>query len=718
MDGTIQAPYQQDYNTVNPYSIPQQPQDFGPPNAPLEEENGQGYVQLDTTQIPDKKQLAKIAMPGEESIVIVNNDVRRRTEAQNWGYYLSYIFTFLRALIVWFILSWGTLMMTSEFTYFRSGTTSCDRFYSYDALRFTTFAFAIINGVDIFMSFNIGQKFIGGYTLITNVVAIVGNLIILAIWFFGFVLGCNVDGSGDTGNFCQNRLFCGINSILANVQNNCLYLNPTNLRLCDTKVTLATLPPDGVFLMIFILMILCTAFVIAGTLFSLIIPETTEMARSTTQFVDDSLKQLANGKLPPADTVGVAPKIVKERNIYDIIGFFTIYKRYHVMFYFPVMLMIVLGLLYTLIILGWFQQNVKPFKRVFEQDPIKLNCSVFKNVTDWTNALFYSSIGFILIAFWSQSRLGNLFSNWIAVYGAAFGFLVTCILLAWTTFDQWIYCNRPGFSIEHNMCHDPQRYCATYLDANGTMPMWTNPSSGCKNAYTCPETYSLSDLTMNENYQALLIFLAFVLIVFACIFVYSVVLELRFRKYVGTRKSSDEENEKAWEDFHRDYTVKNNIPQWAIQSVVEGRKFQYMYNTPMAQGSADDDVVNLHPIKVEGSVGFESYHSDTSSEDTDDEEDRMDRVENTPVENLNYTEGHDHPNVIRNRFNNQSNNSNITPSQQQRAFKEKFSDYEDNNSQYSDDEYTDDSDQEYGGSNTQRQFESVSERLIRKEKKD
>lgn len=514
---------------------------------------------------------------GDESIVITDNRIRNGTDFQIASYWISYIAVGWIIAILLLVLPLLYQDTPSEFTYYRRGDTTCSRYYDYTThvARWTYFIFAVVNVINVRFACNIGQKMWGALSLGPGLAALILNVGVALVVFISNQSGCNVSGNGDTGNICQNRLFCGIASVIADTTNNCLLHNPTNVALCDTSTTLENIPMDPTYIMFWVALAAIIFWTGIMSVFSYFIPVTTAVTRAVTDFVKTNLKSVENGSgLPPIDNGGAAPMIVKKRNIYDIINFFSVYKRYHVVFYFPVTLLDWLLGLGLSIWFGWFMQNVKTFERTFSFSPTSSSCSVFETVIRTENVMFYALLGVLLLAWWMQARIGNMFTNWVGIIGAALGLTFSVILFVWGGLRYWLSCNRFGQGYNINICNDRRRFCSTFGGTNSTLSYRTAAANNCPNDFDCPVSFVPSQLVVDEDFFVLLLLIISSMVVFLICLVYSVVLQLRLSKFVARRKNEEAVDEESLKQLVSESTVPNSVPQWAIPAYLKGVKYQ------------------------------------------------------------------------------------------------------------------------------------------------
>lgn len=481
--------------------------------------------------------------PPEDKIPILDNRVRRRTTWQNICYYGAHTFNWLQIFITYYITGHLYQQSISEYTYFRGGTTTCQLFYDYfRPSRWLYFAFAF-NYFDLHYSFNIGQKFTGYITLPINIGGVVLNAVLLFLTMALYLPGANVDGNGDTGNIAQDWKFCGVQAYINNTANNCDAKNPTGLALTPT-VTASDLRLNVDYQWFLALLILMLVFGLAKTALSSFLKETLGGVQDVVAIAKSGLESIQTGAM--IQLPGQKPKqIVKERNLYDNLEFFDVYRTEQVVFFFPVELLDFIAGCCYIVWLGWFQQNTGTVKKLFVAVG---SASEFREPYSFINYVFYASIAFSVLFWYLSARLGTMFDNIWAVASSMVGSFWYFGTFVFMGFAYWISCNGYGFG--DNICNDPQRFCAA-VGAQGAY--YLNAANNCKNNYPCPTTYTPAQLGWADDYKIITIFVCYWFLVNMIELVYSTSIQLRIRKFAADKVKTMIAEDEAAKEVLKEY---------------------------------------------------------------------------------------------------------------------------------------------------------------------
>lgn len=463
-------------------------------------------------------------------VKIPDTRFRERTFWQNVAIVLVYIINTIMIGINCYITAFYYQNVISEFTYFRGGTTTCERYYGMNLARWL-YLFVAVNFIDNKISMNTGENTLGTLTLPSNIISIFMNGIILIISLIAYLPTCNMDGFGDTGNICQDRRFCGVSNFTSNVNNNCAVYNPSLLPLCS-GLTSDKLTVDYDYIIFLIL--LCVLFIlgIAKLILSFALSETLSFYSSIFKSAKNAYEKLKKSELPTFEIKEDVPKQIK---------FLRIYKSSRAILYVPVEVFdIIIGLM-LLTWLGWFQQNVHSTTYDFVVD-IGGTCTNFVVSTDYSKQVFFVFVGLLIIPWISFSKIGTLFENWIAIVGSLWGVVHSVILIVWL-FYYGLGCQGNAT----NICSD-KRMCSARFEyglAN------TLASNKCPNSYTCPVILSKSELAPNEDYVYLCVIIGLFLALSLVIFIYTVVLEIEKKKHMNTKEEVERKEELDTENYLR-----------------------------------------------------------------------------------------------------------------------------------------------------------------------
>jgi hypothetical protein len=513
-------------------------------------------------------------------IKIIDNRIRERTPWQNICYFTAHITNILQICIGVYIFGFLYQDVISERTYFRGGTTTCELYYDWNthAARWLYFLFAF-NILDWRISMNIGEKFLGGITIFSNAIAVLLNAILIVVTMIAFYPSCNVDNYLDSGNICQDRRACGIQSYIANVANNCAAKNPTGLPIFPT-VAPSDLTADMTFQLIFGFMITVFVLGLVKTIASISISETTKILSSVYNYG----KELSTGDFTSVKNIGnifnkQPPKpIVKEQNLYNNLDFFTIYKNYHVIFYVAIEWFDYMFGLAIIVWFGWFQQNTGTTQYNYTVDLAHVGKSTFTVKPNLSNYWFYGFLALIMFFWMFNSKLATFFSNWMTIVGSICGFFTTLILILWSFFNFTIFCNRDGWG--SNICNHKKAFCGLY---------YTNLANHCPNDFACPNPIEAGELTWDANYIILTIILCCALVFFLVTIIYSIVLQIQIQKY----KVNPLESALKSSQFI-DNELKENLGYIPRESDLNNQPFQNPYQ-PIYQSPYTPNYVQMPP---------------------------------------------------------------------------------------------------------------------------
>lgn len=533
----------------------------------------------------------------KQVISISDNSIRKRTAAQNCGWGISYWLNWLNILIYFYVVFF--LFQSNPVTlynYFVNGTTQCQLngtgFYDLGLHRWL-FLFFAMNILDLRFSRNNGRKFYGRYTIFSNIIALVVNLLILAVTLISYLQGCNKDGNGANLNLCTNRYICGVSSYYSNPDNNCVSKNPYGPVLPPYEIGFWNF--DTWFIQWLILLIVFIISHFIKTIGNAKLTEATEIIRKGVQYTQDNLNELkaSNKPLDFFDESDEKPKIVQEKNIVDVIDIFTIYKQTHVIFYFPVEIIDYLLGIFIIIWAGWFLPNVKLSTYWFAPvtTPMPHVTMVTKGLFDvGLNYWFYASFMIIALCWIINADIANLFHNRRAIWSSLIAVVYLVFIMIFMFLYYYIQCNQIGQS--QNICNDRKRFCATI--SSSLVGYWTMQQNGCLNSYTCPITYEPNELQIDTDYWALIVFTFYAFFTFVMTGIYSSVIEPRRSKYVKNKKQSDVTDVEAFESdiISR---LDTRTPQ-EIQQLQQVQQFQQVpiQNYPYNPGYVQEPFYNQY----------------------------------------------------------------------------------------------------------------------------
>lgn len=510
--------------------------------------------------------------PGPERFVVTDNSLRNMSDGQTFAYVLAYAITFIKFLALSWILAIDYQGTVTEYTFFKTGTTSCNLFYDWNTnwMRWIYFFFSF-NLIDVWMSCNIGKTWWGKLPIFTSVASVLLNAMLLLLTIMTQIYRCNREGLGDSGNACQDPRFCGVMANILDSANNCQESNPLGMPLWPTTLMKDLAWEAGLTRFFVFLILFVVGDIIKSSLITSV-PYGLDIIQSTAEYAKETGERIQSGNLPK--TIDSAQRLVstKKRDINNNVTFFTIYKKSHKIFYVAdsVFVWILGGT--CIVWFGWFQQNIESFPRIFKASTAHLGFTELSINTVWFNLIFYTVLYGIVIGWVLLSRFGNIYSNWIAIVGCIIGILTT-VLLGIAIVSVFLpQCNT--LNSPHNPCTDPKRFCATFGGPNQTEPFWQDPRNGCKNQYQCDITYTRDQLQWNENFIVLCLFVLYAFIVFVQTLIASIVLEIRFREYVGTSKQHEYYDNQAVENR----LTQNIVPDRLKESIVE------KYGDSQAQG--------------------------------------------------------------------------------------------------------------------------------------
>lgn len=454
---------------------------------------------------------------------------------------------FLQILAVIGFLGFFYQQLTTNPTFFTPGTTSCAWDSALNFPRWMYFAVAIALCIDLRASITSGDKYKGGWALITNLltIAIIFFAVVIPYIVYVGIQSPNADGNIN-GNIATNPRACGDATIYGNEANGCIGINPESVPL-NPPVTAATLPwgPDYLIWSCWLL----------GYLFILHLPKT---------FFNATLKH-AYSKLNYLLSLGNAVTSTKALSGEDNSrGFYAFSRAWQVEWYPKIELteFIIVGF-FTVGWFAWFQQEMKTLVYKY----IYVAASPPYNTLDHTpssmlNYLFLAFLSVNLIAFWLNGFLMEREYNTWAIVGSAIAIAVNIVLLIIVVSYYIPTHNQDGYGT--NFFNDPT-LCKSYKTTPTYFQFYTNPANRCPNTYTCADQVDWITLTMSPAG----IFVTIMLSVNTIIFFVIVVFGLSVRRRILHFELNGEEYVKREEE---------NIAR-DIWDGVLGKKVEVIENT-------------------------------------------------------------------------------------------------------------------------------------------
>jgi hypothetical protein len=461
-------------------------------------------------------------MKKKEAFVIADEDVSEKPPLETIAQYTATVLNIISAISFFIIVGLLYQDFHVEYTYFRTGTTTCQLYYELSLNRFFLLGFAL-NIIDIKASFAIGLKLWGGFVIISNVIAVVLNSVLLLIIFFAYMLFCNADGYGFMRNMCDNKLLCGINAYRTNTANLCEFRNPTGL---DIYPAIALDDVRWSWDMNFILFLIAFAvFYVACLIKSLLnftLPEGTSFIKKTVQTIQKITKAIKTKIEKKEKTTDDKGEKFELKNLYPKMPFFELWTKRQVSWY---VMMIAIDWMFTIFLIGWFgwfQQNSLSITEGFTAAALPVPNASYFSTTHWANYVFYALFGLNIFLNGMITFMGQTFLTEIAIIGSGIGFILNLGLLFYGLIAYTITANK--FNNGFNIANNRKEYCATVG--------FTSPNCPNYQLYNCTTTYPLKSMPLDLDYVILIIGMIYGLIYFGIIFIYSVALNMRFKKFV------------------------------------------------------------------------------------------------------------------------------------------------------------------------------------------
>lgn len=387
-----------------------------------------------------------------------------RTTLQNITFVLAYAINIIQLGLVFYELSFAYQETRTQFTYQRPTDEPCTLFYDLGLNRGFYLVFAI-NILDIKCAINIGNELGGLLCTITSAASTFINSILLTICVFYYNISCNKDGFGNRQSVCNNEKFCGIEGVYNKTINDCNNTNPFQKPLSPT-IGLSDLTWDPQYLTLVIILITMTILSALKTVFNIIQPTTL----GNIQNIQSAFNQLSNTNQGSnlisnlSDFISKKPsgKTSKFVNLYEERkSFFTYWRSWHVPLF---VLTLALDVFVTILFIawfGWFAQNIESVITRYEINPMDANTTIVTTRYIWFNYIYYAMIGLNILWITLTSRLGQFFTNAVAVIGAGMGATTCFILLLIGLLYFGLSCNQDGqpFNICNNRCH----YCRQFF---------------------------------------------------------------------------------------------------------------------------------------------------------------------------------------------------------------------------------------------------------------
>ncbi len=395
--------------------------------------------------------------------------------------------------------------------------------------RWIYFAFALVNLIDLAFSVVIGERFTGQIAIFTNVGAVVVNILIVAVVVIVYLPNANQPGTGATGNIAQHPAFCGIASVIADTDNNCAFFNPTGAALLPT-VTLASIWYSNEFLQFICLAIIYIGLGTAKALLNFLSSGSTKLITQGVQEARQGMESLQNG-LSQAITTDLPLKVKSlPRFVAAKLDFFTFYTQDQIKWYFKMQFPHWVAVGFTCAWFAWFQQNVKTVNYVFTLFSTPVVHSRLTREFQWGNFIFYAMVGLINIsAFLLCMFMLNFRKHRRSVWGSAIGFIGNLLLFVVLICVYRIPANNDGTG-GWNIANDRQRFCATQI-ASPFYQYFSNAANRCPNTTACSTMYEPSELDLDSDFKALLVFVITNCICYFALLIYNLKILQQIKLY-------------------------------------------------------------------------------------------------------------------------------------------------------------------------------------------
>jgi len=405
-------------------------------------------------------------------LTFYDSSQEKRSTVQNIAYIIAHVMNLVQGVITLYMCALLFQTTGVGYTYHKAGQETCQLFYNLGLNRFFFFAFAVANIPDFKCSINIGKELGGVLCVVISFLAGAINLVLVAVcifYYYGFV--CNVNGFGGRMSICQDDQFCGITGFFNNTLNACNMTNPFNLPL-NPVVAPPNLKWNHRFIQVFIGVGIMTVFSFIKGVANLTLPNTTSEVNDITKAFGSSGGGGSSGRINGefnliSRLTGSRSSSSKKKkksiqtNLFEKRkNFFTFWKKWHVTLFILVLIgdYLLTGALVAWF--GWFVQDVESALTRYKLHPTIIGSTIVETDYIWFNVVFYAVFGLTIWFNAFTSRLGQMFSNGLAIIGAMCGAALVAIQLIIGFLTYTLNCNKDNHPF--NICSMRCWYCSLF----------------------------------------------------------------------------------------------------------------------------------------------------------------------------------------------------------------------------------------------------------------